>query len=414
MQLWNSDARSGIILFLAALAAFIVANTEGYYWYKDTKNTLISLGWGEARLEKTLGSWIKDLLMCFFFLLVGLEIKREAVAGELSNPRQAMLTILAAIGGMIAPALLYTVFNRGGEGQAGWGIPMATDIAFALGVLSLLGNRVPVGLKVFLTAFAIVDDLGAVLVIALFYTSSLNFQALFIALGLFLLALAFGFGHVRNLVVYMAIGAAMWYFMLQSGVSPTVAAVLLAFAIPITQRLSPPDLHNALSEAVQQSPEDIEQEIAHLEHTLIQAQSPLHRLEHLIQPWSSYFILPLFAFFNAGVNLSGAGVSSISLGTFLGLLLGKPIGIFLVCWLAVRLGIAALPTGVNWPMMLGAGMLGGIGFTMSLYVAALAFGGNEAGLNQATVGVLAASVVAAGLGVWVISRAIPTDLLKPK
>ncbi len=412
-QLWNSEARSGIILFAAALAAFVIANTEGYYWYKDLKNTLISLGVGpEFKLEKSLSSWIKDLLMCFFFLLVGLEIKREIVSGQLSNPRRATLTILAAIGGMIAPAIIYAVFNLGKPAITGWGIPTATDIAFSLGVLSLLGKRVPIGLRVFLTAFAIVDDLGAVLVIAFFYTSSLNFQALFLSLGFFMLALAFGFAQVRSLLVYMAIGALMWFFMLQSGVSPTVAAVLLAFAVPMTKTLSLPNLHsntdeagNPISELFEREFTRLEQELTRLEHTLTQAQSPLHRLEHLLQPWSTYLILPLFAFFNAGVNLSGAGFSSVSLGIFLGLLIGKPLGIFTICWVAVRIGIAALPAGVNWPMIFGAGLLGGIGFTMSLFVAALAFSTNEVALNQATVGVLAASLVAAVLGLWVVSRA---------
>ncbi|MDX2007290.1 MAG: Na+/H+ antiporter NhaA [Meiothermus sp.] len=406
VRLWNSDARGGIILFSVALAAFILANTEGYFWYKETKDTLISVGWGEASLEKTLGSWIKDLLMCFFFLLVGLEIKREIVSGQLSNPRRAVLTILAAIGGMVVPALIFTALNAGTPGIAGWGVPMATDIAFSIGVLSLLGSRVPLGLKVFLTAFAIVDDLGAVLVIAFFYTQGLNFQALFIALGFWLLALAVGFGQVRHLWVYMSIGAFMWFFMMQSGVSPTVAAVMLAFAVPMTRAKSLPDLHSELSGVAAKNPELLEQEMAHLEHSLHKAQSPLHRLEHMLQPWSIYVILPLFAFFNAGVNLAGAGgFGSVGLGAFLGLLLGKPIGIFLICFVAVRLGIAALPLGVNWYMILGAGFLGGIGFTMSLFVAALAYRTNEVLLNQATIGVLSASVVAAVVGLVVVSRA---------
>lgn len=354
------------------------------------------------RLEKTLASWVKDFLMAFFFLLVGLEIKREIVMGELSNPRQAALTIVAALGGMIVPALIYTALNAGGPGQPGWGVPMATDIAFAIGVLSLLGKRVPLGLKVFLTAFAIVDDLGAVLVIAFFYTSGLNLPALLISLGFFALALLAGRLKVTRLSIYLLIGAFMWYFMLESGVSPTVAAVLLALAVPVTRRISLPELQSQLDEAARKNPEMLEAAMEHLEKTLVRAQSPLHRLEHALHPWSTYLIMPVFAFFNAGVTLSGVGFGAVGMGAFLGLLLGKPLGIFLVSWLAVRLGLAALPAGVNWPMILGAGFLGGIGFTMSLFVAALGFADAPALLDQAKLGVLASSVVAAIIGLLVV------------
>jgi len=412
IQFWNSEARGGFILFAFALAAFGIANSPLSGWYFALKDTPITLSFGEVVLEKNLAGWVKDFLMAFFFLLVGLEIKREIVAGELSNPRRAILTIVAAIGGMIAPAIIYTLLNRGTPGISGWGVPMATDIAFSIGVLSLLGKRVPLGLKVFLTAFAIVDDLGAVLVIAFFYTSGLNLPYLFLSLGFFVVALILGRMRVRYLWAYMVIGGLMWFFMLESGISPTVAAVLLALAIPISRSLGLPELASQLDEAARQDPEQLEAEMEHLEHTLTQAQSPLHRLEHLLHPWSVYFILPIFAFFNAGVSLSGAEFGKVGLGTLLGLLLGKPIGVFLVCWLFVRLGIAALPAGVSWPMILGAGILGGIGFTMSLFVAALAFS-EKALLDQAKIGVLASSLVAAGIGLWVVFRAIRTQLAPP-
>lgn len=282
---------------------------------------------------------------------------------------------------------------------------MATDIAFAIGVLSLLGKRVPLGLKVFLTAFAIVDDLGAVLVIAFFYTSGLNLPALLISLGFFALALLAGRLKVTRLSIYLLIGAFMWYFMLESGVSPTVAAVLLALAVPVTRRISLPELQSQLDEAARKDPEMLEAAMERLEKTLVRAQSPLHRLEHALHPWSTYLIMPVFAFFNAGVTLSGAGLGAVGMGAFLGLLLGKPLGILLVCWLAVRLGIAVLPAGVNWPMILGAGFLGGIGFTMSLFVAALGFADAPALLDQAKLGVLASSVVAAIIGLLVVSWA---------
>ncbi|WP_276957083.1 Na+/H+ antiporter NhaA [Allomeiothermus silvanus] len=401
-RFWDSEARGGLILFGFAVAAFILANSPASSWYFDLKKMLISLNVGGWSLEKTLASWVKDFLMAFFFLLVGLEIKREIVMGELSNPRQAALTIVAALGGMIVPALIYTALNAGGPGQPGWGVPMATDIAFAIGILSLLGKRVPLGLKVFLTAFAIVDDLGAVLVIAFFYTSGLNLLALLISLGFFALALLAGRLKVTRLSIYLLIGAFMWYFMLESGVSPTVAAVLLALAVPVTRRISLPELQSQLDEAARKNPEMLEAAMEHLEKTLVRAQSPLHRLEHALHPWSTYLIMPVFAFFNAGVTLSGAGLGAVGMGAFLGLLLGKPLGILLVCWLAVRLGIAVLPAGVNWPMILGAGFLGGIGFTMSLFVAALGFANAPALLDQAKLGVLASSVVAAIIGLLVV------------
>lgn len=404
-RFWDSEARGGLILFGFAVAAFILANSPASSWYFDLKKMLISLNVGGWSLEKTLASWVKDFLMAFFFLLVGLEIKREIVMGELSNPRQAALTIVAALGGMIVPALIYTALNAGGPGQPGWGVPMATDIAFAIGVLSLLGKRVPLGLKVFLTAFAIVDDLGAVLVIAFFYTSGLNLPALLISLGFFALALLAGRLKVTRLSIYLLIGAFMWYFMLESGVSPTVAAVLLALAVPVTRRISLPELQSQLDEAARKDPEMLEAAMERLEKTLVRAQSPLHRLEHALHPWSTYLIMPVFAFFNAGVTLSGAGLGAVGMGAFLGLLLGKPLGILLVCWLAVRLGIAVLPAGVNWPMILGAGFLGGIGFTMSLFVAALGFADAPALLDQAKLGVLASSVVAAIIGLLVVSWA---------
>ncbi len=404
-QFLRSEARGGIILFACALLAFIVANSPFYESYKALKDLSININVGSWELSKPFASWVKDLLMSFFFLLVGLEIKREVVSGELSNPRQAALTIMAALGGMIFPALLYTLLNLGTPGIAGWGVPMATDIAFALGVLSLLGKRVPLGLKVFLTAFAIVDDLGAILVIAFFYTSNLNTPSLATAAVFFVLAFILGRLKVSKIGIYMLLGALMWYFTLKSGISPTIAAVLLAITIPITKRFNPSELQKQFSHMSTQDPETFEVELEHLEHTLAKAQSPLHRLEHYLHPWNTYLILPLFAFMNAGVNVAGAQFGLVALGVFLGLLVGKPLGIFLVCYLAVKLNIASLPEGSNWLMILGAGFLGGIGFTMSLFVAALAFPSSEF-LDQAKIGVLAASVVSAVIGLLLVSRAI--------
>lgn len=404
-QFWQSEARGGFILFAAALLAFIVANSPLSQGYFALQNTPFRIGFGDWSLEKPLLLWVNDLLMAVFFLLVGMEIKRELVQGELRDLRKASLTIFAALGGMVAPALIYTFFNAGGEGARGWGVPMATDIAFSLGVLALLGSRVPLGLKVFLTAFAIVDDLGAVLVIALFYTASLKVSMLLWG-GLFwVLALLAGWRRVRFLPLYLLLGLLLWYFTLKSGIHATVAGVLLAMAIPITRSLEPFELKRELRAAASKDPEEIEGELEHLEHTIAQAQSPLHRLEHLLHPWVAYLILPIFAFFNAGVNLAGAQLGGVALGSFLGLLLGKPLGIFAASWLAVRLGLAALPAGVNWLMVAGAGFLGGIGFTMALFIAALAFGPGTLD-DQAKVGVLSSSVVAAAVGLWVVARGV--------
>jgi Na+:H+ antiporter, NhaA family len=404
-QFLRSEAKGGIILFVCALLAFIIANSPLYENYKALKDLSISLDVGNWELSKPFSSWVKDLLMSFFFLLVGLEIKREVVSGELSNPRRAILTIVAALGGMIFPAIIYVLLTLGKPGIAGWGVPMATDIAFALGVLSLLGNRVPLGLKIFLTAFAIVDDLGAILVVAFFYTSNLNVSSLAIAAIFFAVALVLGQLKVSRVGLYMLLGVFMWYFTLKSGISPTVAAVLLAISIPMTKRFNAADLQKQFSNMSQKDPEQLEAELEHVEHTLAKAQSPLHRLEHYLHPWNTYLILPLFAFMNAGVHLAGAQFGLVALGAFFGLLIGKPLGIFLICYLAVKLNIASLPEGSNWLMILGAGFLGGIGFTMSLFVAALAFPGSPL-LDQAKLGVLASSVVSAVIGVMLVSRAI--------
>ena len=402
-QFLQSESKGGIILFVSAIVAFIIANSPLKESYSDLKNLLVSLNVGNWELSKPLSSWVKDLLMSFFFLLVGLEIKREVLRGELSNPKRAALTIVAAIGGMLIPALIYSFINQGSPGVAGWGIPMATDIAFALGVLSLLGSRVPIGLKVFLTAFAIVDDLGAVLVIAFFYTASLNITSLLIAGGFFALAWILGWLKVSRLALYMLVGALMWYFTLKSGISPTIAAVLLAIVIPMNKRLSLAEVQKELNQHTHDDPEQLEGQLKHLEHVLAKAQSPLHRLEHYLHGWNTYFILPVFAFMNAGVNLASASFGPVAIGTFLGLLLGKPLGIFSICWLAVKLKIASLPDGTNWLMLLGAGFLGGIGFTMSLFVAALAFPGSTF-LDEAKIGVLAASVTSAIIGSLLISE----------
>ncbi len=387
-QFLESEAKGGVLLFVAALAAFVFSNSPWAQAYFDLRDVYLKLQVGDWVLKKSLLHFVNDFLMAFFFLLVGLELKREILQGELKNPRQAGLAVAAALGGMVTPALIYTAFNLGGEGAAGWGVPMATDIAFALGVLSLLGRRVPLSLKVFLTALAIVDDLGAVLVIAVFYTSRLNIAALAIAALVFALALLLGALRVRALTVYALVGLVLWYYVLLSGVHATVAGVLLAFAIPIGRQHPLP---------VQAGdPEMREAQLETPESAAREAQSPLHRLEHLLHPYVAYFIMPVFAFFNAGVALEGAQVGAVAVGIFLGLLIGKPVGILLFSFLAVRLGLARLPQGVGWRAIAGVGLIAGIGFTMALFIAGLAF--DAVLLDEAKLGVLLASLTAATLG----------------
>jgi len=397
-QFLESEAKGGVLLFSAALVAFLLSNSPWAQAYFDLQGVYLKLQIGDWALGKSLLHFVNDFLMAFFFLLVGLELKRELLQGELKNPRQAGLAVAAALGGMVTPALIYTFFNYGGAGAAGWGVPMATDIAFALGVLSLLGKRVPLPLKVFLTALAIVDDLGAVLVIALFYTSNLNLGALLVALLVFGFALLLGALQVRSLAAYMLVGLVLWYFVLLSGVHATIAGVLLAFAVPIGRSRSLP-VHN---EGTVADPELLEVRLEEIEDEAREAQSPLHRLEHILHPYVAYLIMPAFAFFNAGVALDGTQMGVVALGIFLGLLLGKPIGILLFSFLAVRLGLAQLPAGASWRAVAGVSVVAGIGFTMALFIAGLAFA--PVLLDEAKLGILAASATAALLGTVLLWR----------
>jgi NhaA family Na+:H+ antiporter len=360
-----SESAGGILLAAAAAFAFVWANTPFAPAYFHMKELALPLG--HPSLARSLEFWVNDGLMVIFFLLVGLEIKREVLVGELGGLRRAMLPVVAAIGGMVCPAAIYAAANWGTEGIRGWGIPMATDIAFALGVLSLLGRGVPASLKVFLTALAIIDDLGAVLVIALFYSEKLRLVG--VGLSVLVVVACFAYGRLggRRLSVFAALGVVLWYFVLTSGVHPTVAGVLLAMTIPLT------------------------------------ADSPLHRLEHGLAPWVSYAILPVFALMNAGVTLRGdaAVVSGVTAGVALGLFVGKPLGIAGFSWLAARAGVVCLPNGAGWRSMIGIGLLGGIGFTMSLFINTLAFPHSPL-LDQAKVGVLATSAIAAAAGLLVL------------
>jgi NhaA family Na+:H+ antiporter len=368
-------------------------------------------------ISLTLHDWINDGLMAVFFLLVGLEIKRELLIGELSSPRQAALPLAAAVGGMLLPAALYAVMNLGGAGARGWGIPMATDIAFALGVLTLLGPRVPTGLKVFLTALAIVDDMGAVVVIALFYTSTIAWGAILMAALAMMSLLALNRLGVRHLVPYLVAGLALWGALLSSGIHATIAGVLLALAIPSRTRINALEFSTQarmlLDEFDRSETGDLlvltskgQQEALYgLDVASSRVQAPLLRLEQVLHGPVSLFIMPLFALANAGVAFEGLGgvvTDRVTLGVVLGLLVGKPAGVMLFSWLVVRLRVAQLPAGVSWRSLHGSAWLAGIGFTMSLFVGGLAFGEGPL-LNAAKVGILAGSVIAGSIG-WFLTR----------
>jgi len=418
-RLLSSQSASGLVLILCAVVAFAWANSPWAAAYFDMQHLHTALIFGGFHLELSLAHFVNDALMAIFFFVVGLEIKREFLVGELAGLRRAALPIAGAIGGMAAPALIYVALNFGEPTIRGWGVPMATDIAFAVGVLALIGDRVPLGLKVFLLALAIVDDLGAVLVIALFYTESVNTTALLLSLGAWALAVLYGrFGHARA-GVFLVIGAVCWYFMLESGVHATIAGVLMALAVPLGGKLPPRDLEAEVREMMLPSSGGVDVKVERISYLVDRVQSPLMAFEHNLSPWVAFVIMPVFAIFNAGVALGGghgagaevagdaaetALIGLPTIGAFFGLLIGKPLGIALCTWIAVTTGLASFPRGGNWMGIIGIGCLGGIGFTMALFVANLAFG-TSVELDQAKLGVLSASVVSALLGFALLARA---------
>ena len=407
----RTESASGIVLIGAAVLAFVWANSPWAASYFALLDLRIGLGVGAWGLEKPVLLWVNDLLMAMFFFVIGLEIKREVMVGELAGWRRASLPAAGALGGMLVPALIYVAFNLGEATIRGWGVPMATDIAFALGMLALLGDRVPLGLKVFLLALAIVDDLGAVLVIALFYAENVNGGSLVISLVVWGAALAYGRVSGKKPLVFALLGLVMWYFMLKSGIHATIAGVLMAMAVPLRHKLAVAELQQELRSLASRGGdfEQVEVVVEQLEEVLDKAHSPLHSMEHALAPYVAFAIMPVFAFFNAGVTIGASAAdvfSAVSLGIFAGLLLGKPIGVVGFVFIAVRSGLCRLPAGAAWPGMIGVGLLAGIGFTMSLFIANLAFA-NRATLDQAKIGVLAASVVAALAGLAFLRRALP-------
>ncbi|AJQ50887.1 MULTISPECIES: Na+/H+ antiporter NhaA [Pseudomonas] len=378
-RFFQLEAASGLLLIAAAVLALIINNSPLSYLYSGLLDVPVAVQVGALNIAKPLLLWINDGLMALFFLLIGLEVKREVVDGHLSKPAQVILPATAAVGGMVVPALIYWFINRDNPAAvAGWAIPTATDIAFALGVLALLGKRVPVSLKLFLMTLAIIDDLGAIIVIALFYSGTLSSVSLLLAAACLVALVAMNRLGVVKLGPYMIVGLILWVCVLKSGVHATLAGVALALCIPLRTR-------NAET-------------------------SPLLSLEHALHPWVAYAILPIFAFANAGVSLAGMTVDSfthpVPMGIAVGLLLGKTVGVFGLSWLAVKLRLAALPEGAGWGQILGVAILCGIGFTMSLFVGSLAFApgsSDYAGMDR--MGILTGSFFAAVIGYAVIAMA---------
>jgi Na+:H+ antiporter, NhaA family len=401
------EAAGGILLLIATVIALVWANSPWEHGYHDLWHTTLTVGVGRYVLSWSRHLWINDGLMAIFFFLVGLEIKREVLIGELASRRQATFPFMAALGGSVVPALVYLLFNHSDIHARGWGIPMATDIAFALGVLALLGSRVPPSLKVFVAALAIVDDVFGVLVIALFYTAHISYISL--ALGLLGVGVSFlaNWAGVRQPAVYAFIGVFVWFAVLQSGVHATIAGVLLAFSIPVKSSIDKDSFVSRCRRLLDRFDKaEINSAEAHaVIHTLAsqceKVDTPLHRIEHSLQPWVSFLIMPVFAFSNAGVHILGQIQSSVrhpvTLGVFLGLLLGKPLGIMGFAWLAEKTGLGSPPAGVQWRQIFGASWLCGIGFTMSLFIAGLALESAEV-IDMAKIGTLAASVTAGIVG----------------
>ncbi len=373
------EAAGGIVLALAALAAMIVANSPLHHWYESFIHAPVVVQVGDLIIDKDAHHWINDGLMAVFFFLVGLELKREVLVGELSNVKQIILPAAAALGGMLVPALVYAAFNyQNAHYLKGWAIPAATDIAFAIGILSLLGSRVPNALKIFLVSIAIFDDIGAILIIALFYTSDLSLSSLMVAAACLPFLWLLNRRNVTSITPYLLLGLIMWVAVLKSGIHATLAGAILALFIPMTDAKDP-------------------------EH------SPLEALEHDLHGTVAFAILPLFAFANAGISLQGAGAAqllhSVPVGIAAGLFIGKQLGIMLLCWLVLKSGLASLPNGTDFKHIYGVALLCGVGFTMSLFISELAFGGVTEGFDP-RLGIILGSIVSGVLGYVVLKTSL--------
>ena len=409
---------SGVVLLCSVIIAIIWANSGWHEFYHHLWEIDFSVGFDTYILSKPIHIWINDGLMAIFFFVIGLELKREFMEGELSTLSKASLPMMAALGGMLVPALIYYTINKDTEASHGWGIPMATDIAFALALLSMAGKHIPSSVKVFLSALAVADDLGAVLVIAFFYTAEVNFMSLGIG-GLFLISLILGnILGIRNSAFYLVLGIGVWIGFLLSGVHATIAGVLVAFTIPAMTRIN----ENDYSENLRKLSYDFDKEIPsnstlttpqqhrtiqHVKSLSLAAETPLQKIEHALHPWVAFLIMPLFALANSGIMIGAdiftAIINPVSIGVTAGLVIGKFVGIISFTWILVKTGLGKLPYNAKWKHIIGVALLAGIGFTMSLFISGLAFK-NPIFVDQAKYGILLASVVSGILGTIVLKK----------
>lgn len=414
----HRQTTSGVLLMLCAVIALFIANSQWSEAYYQLLKLSFTIGVPGFELSKTIHHWVNDGLMAMFFFVIGLELKREVLVGELADPKQAMLPIIAAIGGMLIPVLIYIGFNPGGDTLTGWGIPMATDIAFALGALALLGHRVPKNLLTFLVALAIVDDLGAVLVIAVFYTDTINIPALAMASVMFILLLSLNLGGIRRPLPYLLLGIILWVAMLKSGVHATLAGILLAFTIPMRPKYNPAHFLNHINDMVEKIKisyqkeenivinDELRSRVRALEEGVHLVQAPAQVLERTMHLPSAYIIIPVFSLANAGIPIDWSSFNTIfthpvSMGIAAGLVFGKLIGIAGFSWLAIKMGFTSLPKGVSFKHIIGVALMGGIGFTMSIFIAELGFSNSPKDLLMAKTGILLASVIAGVSGfIW--------------
>jgi len=413
----KAESFSGILLFFTMALAIIISNSPLREHFSSIWDCEIGIKSDNFKLVKPLILWINDGLMAIFFFLIGLEIKREILIGELNSLKKASLPIFAAIGGMIIPVAFFFLLNSNPETSNGWGISMATDIAFTLAILKLLGKKAPLSLKIFLTAFAIIDDIGAVLVIALFYTSNISWSLLLIAVILLLILYVLSFLKIHSKFLLLFFGIAIWVLFLKSGVHPTIAGIMLAFAVPIRQRINEFKYAEKLKEIIQRLTISINTnnlpvltksqiaEIDNLEDWTHRVQSPLQQLEHRLHNWVAFLIMPVFALSNAGVSFSSNMVIDLPLtiNLAISLFIGKTIGVSLFSLISIKLKLASLPEGTNFKHVIGIAILSGVGFTMSLFIGGLAFGGNSVFIDSAKIGIIAGSTISGIVG-YIILR----------
>ncbi len=395
---------AGIILLLSALVALSLANSPLKESFDHLWQLSLGIQIGDFVFQRTIHGWINDAVMTLFFFLIALELKRELVLGELRNPRLAVLSISGAIGGMLLPAMVYLFLQYGEPGQSGWGTVMATDTAFVIGCLALLGSRIPKSMRLFMLSLAVVDDIGAIIVVAVGYGSDIEWVAIGLAMLGFLLVRVMAFVGIRSMAVFFIVGAFIWLAIDASGIHPTVTGVILGLMTPTTKWISDDRLHTIMDCVVAYprgdhwSGDTLDRKVLKTaEAAAREALSPVERLEIVLHPWVGFVVMPLFAFANAGVSFSGVNIaSSLTMAVFLGFVIGKPLGIFLFSWIAVQLKIAVLPANLNWRMLFAGGILAGIGFTMALFIANLAYSPEQ--INSVKIGILSASVFSALLG----------------